>query len=78
MLVATGRKPYVKGLGLEELGVEMTDRGQIKIDDHFKTSVDGVYAIGDAVPGLMLAHKAEDEGVAIAEILAGQKGHVNY
>ena len=78
VLVATGRKPYVKGLGLEELGVEMTDRGQIKIDDHFKTSVDGVYAIGDAVPGLMLAHKAEDEGVAIAEILAGQKGHVNY
>ncbi|WP_370162029.1 dihydrolipoyl dehydrogenase [Limimaricola soesokkakensis] len=78
VLVATGRKPYVDGLGLEELGVEMTDRGQIKIDDHFKTSVDGVYAIGDAVPGLMLAHKAEDEGVAIAEILAGQKGHVNY
>ncbi|MGR3499712.1 MAG: dihydrolipoyl dehydrogenase [Limimaricola soesokkakensis] len=78
VLVATGRKPYVEGLGLEELGVEMTDRGQIKIDDHFKTSVDGVYAIGDAVPGLMLAHKAEDEGVAIAEILAGQKGHVNY
>ncbi|WP_341211209.1 dihydrolipoyl dehydrogenase [uncultured Limimaricola sp.] len=78
VLVATGRKPYVKGLGLEDLGVEMTDRGQIKIDDHFKTSVDGVYAIGDAVPGLMLAHKAEDEGVAIAEILAGQKGHVNY
>ncbi|MGR3631490.1 MAG: dihydrolipoyl dehydrogenase [Limimaricola soesokkakensis] len=78
VLVATGRKPYVEGLGLEELGVEMTDGGQIKIDDHFKTSVDGVYAIGDAVPGLMLAHKAEDEGVAIAEILAGQKGHVNY
>ncbi|MBB3712726.1 dihydrolipoamide dehydrogenase [Limimaricola variabilis] len=78
VLVATGRKPYVEGLGLKELGVEMTDRGQIKIDDHFKTSVDGVYAIGDAVPGLMLAHKAEDEGVAIAEILAGQKGHVNY
>ena len=78
VLVATGRKPYVEGLGLEELGVEMTERGQIRIDDHFKTSVDGVYAIGDAVPGLMLAHKAEDEGVAIAEILAGQKGHVNY
>ncbi|SDE33731.1 dihydrolipoyl dehydrogenase [Limimaricola pyoseonensis] len=78
VLVATGRKPYVEGLGLEALGVEMTERGQVKIDDHFRTNVEGVYAIGDAVPGLMLAHKAEDEGVAIAEILAGQKGHVNY
>ncbi len=78
VLVATGRKPYVEGLGLKELGVEMTDRGQIAIDKHFKTNVDGIYAIGDAVPGLMLAHKAEDEGVAIAEILAGQAGHVNY
>ncbi len=78
VLVATGRKPFVEGLGLKELGVEMTDRGQIAIDKHFKTNVDGIYAIGDAVPGLMLAHKAEDEGVAMAEILAGQAGHVNY
>ncbi len=78
VLVATGRKPFVDGLGLEALGVEMTDRGQIAIDKHFQTNVKGVYAIGDAVPGLMLAHKAEDEGVAIAEILAGQAGHVNY
>lgn len=78
VLVATGRRPYHDGLGLDALGVKLTDRGQIAIDNHFATSVPGVYAIGDAVPGPMLAHKAEDEGMAVAEILAGKHGHVNY
>lgn len=78
VLVATGRRPYTAGLGLEALGVEMLPRGQIKIDDHFRTNIPGLYAIGDAVPGPMLAHKAEDEGMAVAEILAGKHGHVNY
>ncbi|KNX41162.1 Dihydrolipoyl dehydrogenase 3 [Roseovarius tolerans] len=78
VLVATGRKPYVDGLGLDSLGVEMTERGQIKTDDHWQTSVKGVYAIGDAIEGPMLAHKAEDEGMAVACVLAGQHGHVNY
>ena len=78
VLVATGRRPYVEGLGLEELDVARTDRGQVKIDDGWRTSVPGIYAIGDAVPGPMLAHKAEDEGMAVAETLAGQHGHVNY
>ncbi|MGR3638438.1 dihydrolipoyl dehydrogenase [Alterinioella nitratireducens] len=78
VLVATGRKPYVDGLGLDKLGVEMTDRGQIKTDDTWATSVKGIYAIGDAIPGPMLAHKAEDEGMAVAEVLAGKHGHVNY
>ena len=77
VLVAIGRRPYTDGLGLEALGVA-TERGQIVIDDHFATNVKGVYALGDAVRGPMLAHKAEDEGVALAEMLAGQKGHVNY
>lgn len=78
VLVATGRRPYHDGLGLDALGVQLTDRGQIAIDAHFATSVPGVYAIGDAVPGPMLAHKAEDEGMAVAEIIAGKHGHVNY
>ncbi|MDF0596444.1 dihydrolipoyl dehydrogenase [Psychromarinibacter halotolerans] len=78
VLVATGRRPYVDGLGLEALGVEMTERGEIKTDGHFATSVKGVYAIGDCITGPMLAHKAEDEGFAAAEIIAGQAGHVNY
>ena len=78
VLVATGRKPYVAGLGLEALGVEMLPRGQVRTDDHFRTSVPGIYAIGDAITGPMLAHKAEDEGVAVAEIIAGKAGHVNY
>jgi len=78
VLVATGRNPYVDGLGLDKLGVEMTDRGQIKTDDTWATSVKGIYAIGDAIPGPMLAHKAEDEGMAVAEVLAGKHGHVNY
>ncbi len=78
VLVATGRKPYTAGLGLEALGVEMLPRGQVKTDDHFQTNVQGLYAIGDAIVGPMLAHKAEDEGMALAEILAGKHGHVNY
>ncbi len=77
VLVATGRRPYTEGLGLEALGVAL-DRGRVVIDDHFETNVPGLFAIGDVVRGLMLAHKAEDEGVALAEILAGQAGHVNY
>jgi dihydrolipoamide dehydrogenase len=75
--VAIGRRPYTQGLGLEEVGVA-TERGQVVIDAHFATNVPGIYAIGDVVRGPMLAHKAEDEGVALAEILAGQAGHVNY
>ncbi len=78
VLVATGRKPYVEGLGLDALNMKMTKRGQIAVDDGYATSVKGIYAIGDVIEGPMLAHKAEDEGMAIAEILAGQAGHVNY
>ncbi len=78
VLVATGRRSFTKGLGLEALAVEMTPRGQVKTDDHFATSIPGLYAIGDAITGPMLAHKAEDEGMALAEILAGKAGHVNY
>ena len=78
VLVATGRRPFVDGLGLEALGVTLTDRGQIQTDTHYATSVPGIYAIGDAITGPMLAHKAEDEGMAVAEILAEQAGHVNY
>jgi dihydrolipoamide dehydrogenase len=76
-LIAIGRRPYTEGLGLETVGVT-TERGQVVIDEHFRTNVEGVYAIGDVVRGPMLAHKGEDEGVAVAEILAGQHGHVNY
>jgi dihydrolipoamide dehydrogenase len=78
VLVATGRKPFTTGLGLEALGVEMLPRGQIRTDDHWATNVHGIYAIGDAVEGPMLAHKAEDEGMAVAEVIAGRHGHVNY
>jgi len=78
VLVATGRKPFTDGLGLADLGVETTKRGQIAVDDHWRTSVKGIHAIGDAIPGPMLAHKAEDEGMALAEVLAGKAGHVNY
>ncbi len=77
VLVAIGRRPYTEGLGLDKAGVAM-ERGRVVIDDHFATSVPGIYAIGDVVRGPMLAHKAEDEGMAVAEILAGQHGHVNY
>jgi len=78
VLLATGRRPYTDGLELDALGVEMSKRGQITTDKHFKTSVDGIYAVGDAIDGPMLAHKAEDEGYAVAEVIAGQAGHVNY
>ncbi|WP_281968395.1 dihydrolipoyl dehydrogenase [Roseovarius nanhaiticus] len=78
VLLATGRKPFTDGLGLADLGVEMSERGQIKTDDHWQTNVKGVYAIGDAIDGPMLAHKAEDEGMACAEVLAGNHGHVDY
>src|SRR6202030_786328 len=77
-LVAIGRVPYTEGLGLKEAGVALDNRGRVQIDQHFATTLKGVYAIGDVVAGPMLAHKAEDEGVAVAEILAGQAGHVNY
>jgi dihydrolipoyl dehydrogenase len=78
VLVAIGRVPFTDGLGLEPLGVKKDNRGRILVDPHFRTNVDGIYAIGDVIAGPMLAHKAEDEGVAVAEILAGQAGHVNY
>ncbi len=78
VLVSTGRRPYTAGLGLEEVGVALDKAGRVEIDGHYATSVEGIYAIGDVVKGPMLAHKAEDEGVALAEILAGQAGHVNY
>jgi len=78
VLVAIGRRPYTEGLGLDAAGVALDERGRVKIDAHYKTNVDGIYAIGDVVAGPMLAHKAEDEGVALAEILSGQAGHVNY
>jgi dihydrolipoyl dehydrogenase len=78
VLVAIGRVPYTEGLGLEALGVKRDNRGRIVVDRHFASSVQGIYAIGDVIAGPMLAHKAEDEGVAVAEILAGQAGHVNY
>ena len=78
VLVAIGRVPYTDGLGLEAAGVKKDNRGRVIIDPHFRTNVAGIYAIGDAVAGPMLAHKAEEEGVAAAEIIAGQAGHVNY
>ena len=78
MLIATGRRPYTDRLGLAEAGVELDSQGRVKTDGHFRTNVPGIYAIGDVIAGPMLAHKAEDEGVAVAEILAGQAGHVNY
>ncbi|MBO6724329.1 MAG: dihydrolipoyl dehydrogenase [Rhizobiaceae bacterium] len=78
VLVATGRKPFTEGLGLKVAGVKLDDRGRVETDAHYKTNVEGIYAIGDVIAGPMLAHKAEDEGVAVAEILAGQAGHVNY
>jgi dihydrolipoamide dehydrogenase len=78
VLVAIGRAPYTEGLGLEQAGVKTDNRGRVIVDAHFATNVPGIYAIGDVIAGPMLAHKAEDEGVAVAEILAGQAGHVNY
>jgi dihydrolipoamide dehydrogenase len=78
VLVAIGRRPYTAGLGLEAAGVALDERRRVAVDEHFRTNVPGVYAIGDVIRGPMLAHKAEDEGVAVAEIIAGQAGHVNY
>ncbi|SUE42808.1 dihydrolipoyl dehydrogenase [Roseomonas gilardii] len=78
VLLAIGRRPYVEGLGLDAVGVALDERGRVKVDGHFATNVPGIYAIGDVIAGPMLAHKAEEEGVAVAEILAGQHGHVNY
>jgi dihydrolipoamide dehydrogenase len=78
VLVAIGRVPFTEGLGLQEVGVALDPRKRITVDAHFQTSVAGIYAIGDVIAGPMLAHKAEDEGLAVAEILAGQAGHVNY
>lgn len=78
VLVAVGRRPYTDGLGLENIGLETDKRGFIPVDDHWRTSVPGVFAIGDVIGGLMLAHKAEEEGIAVAEQAAGKSGHVNY
>ncbi|UWQ54589.1 dihydrolipoyl dehydrogenase [Leisingera caerulea] len=78
VLVATGRKPYAEGLGLDDLGIKMTERGQIATNNHWGTNIKGIYAIGDVIEGPMLAHKAEDEGMAVAEVIAGKHGHVNY
>jgi dihydrolipoamide dehydrogenase len=77
-LVAVGRKPYTEGLGLENAGLKATERGQIEVNSHLQTAVPNIYAIGDVVRGAMLAHKAEEEGVFVAELLAGQKPHINY
>jgi dihydrolipoamide dehydrogenase len=78
VLVAIGRVPYTDGLGLDDVGVVRDDKGRILVNGQFETNVTGIYAIGDVIPGPMLAHKAEDEGVAVAEILAGQAGQVNH
>jgi dihydrolipoamide dehydrogenase len=78
VLVSIGRVPYTEGLGLADVGVKLDQRGRVEVDAHYATNVPGIWAIGDAIKGPMLAHKAEDEGVAVAEILAGQAGHVNY
>ena len=77
-LVATGRRPYTEGLGLDKAGVQLNQRGQIEVNDHLQTSAAHIYAIGDVIRGAMLAHKAEEEGVYVAELLAGEKSHVNY
>ncbi|WP_374380044.1 dihydrolipoyl dehydrogenase [Dongia sp.] len=78
VLVSVGRRPYTEGLGLDKAGVKLDERGRVAVDHHFQTNVPGIYAIGDVIVGPMLAHKAEEEGVAIAETLAGQRGHINY
>ena len=78
VLVATGRRPFTDGLGLDKAGVVLDERGRVRVNEHFLTSIPGIYAIGDVVAGPMLAHKAEEEGVAVAEIIAGKAGHVNY
>ena len=77
-MVATGRRPYTQGLGLEDLGIQTDKLGRIQVDDHFRTAVPSIYAIGDCIDGPMLAHKAEEEGIAAVETIAGFAGHVNY
>jgi dihydrolipoamide dehydrogenase len=77
-LVSVGRKAYTKGLGLEKIGVDVNERGQVSVNDHLQTNISNIYAIGDVVKGAMLAHKAEEEGVVVAEYLAGEKPHINY
>merc|ERR1712087_50899 len=78
VLVSTGRRPCTEGLGLEELGIQTDQLGRIEVDEHFKTAVPSIYAIGDCIDGPMLAHKAEEEGIAAVETIAGFAGHVNY
>ncbi|MDG2320521.1 MAG: dihydrolipoyl dehydrogenase [Rhodospirillaceae bacterium] len=78
VLVAIGRRPYIENLGLDNAGVKVTDRGFVEVDDHFQTNVEGIFAIGDVIGGMMLAHKAEDEGVVVAESLTGLTPHINY
>jgi len=78
VLLATGRKPFLDGMNIKELGVKVSEKGYIETDNKWRTSINGIYAIGDAIQGPMLAHKAEDEGIAAAEIIAGKHGHVNY
>ena len=78
VLVSVGRRPFSEGVGAEKVGVEFDERKRIKVDDHFRTNVEGIYAIGDVIPGPMLAHKAEEEGIACVENIAGKSGHVNY
>ena len=78
VLIAIGRRPYTDGLGLKKAGVEIDEHGFIPVDEDFQTNVEGIFAIGDVIGGAMLAHKAEDEGVVCAEIMAGQSGHINY
>jgi dihydrolipoamide dehydrogenase len=78
VLMAIGRKPYTEGLGLENAGVRLDERKRVEVDEFFESSVEGIYAIGDVIKGPMLAHKAEDEGVILAEMLAGQSGHIDY
>ena len=77
-LVAIGRKPYTEGLGLENVGIQLDERGKIMVDEHLRTKVDTIWAIGDVINGAMLAHKAEEEGVYVAEQMGGQKPHINY
>src|SRR5213075_662325 len=78
VLVSVGRRPFSDGLGAEKVGVEFDEKKRIKVNEHFRTNVEGIYAIGDVIAGPMLAHKAEDEGIACVEIIAGKAGHVNY
>ena len=78
VLISVGRKPYTNGLNLEKVGVEVDEKGRVKVNKNFETNIKNIYAIGDVIEGPMLAHKAEEEGIAVAELIAGQSGHVNY